>query len=107
MGEDNIDDVIDYNDVNNNKINDNTNNKNNNFVLNQYFVTPEDDAPENIDELLAEKFKELGIEVKYYFKHIGKYCVEVENPEALKELESLDYITLEPVGIVRALNPED
>lgn len=126
-----IDGVVDYNNVNNSKNNNiadkingdiinniknndnddyNTNNKNNNFIPNQYFITPKDDAPENIDDILLKKFEELGMNMERdvkYFKLVRTYCVTIKNPEALKELESLEYITLERVGIVRALSPED
>jgi len=72
------------------------------FVPGEYFVTPK-----NIDELLLERFKEFGVEIKYYYKSTGIYCVVVDDPEVLKKLKSLDYITLESVGIVRALDSKD
>lgn len=113
----NIDDVVNSNGDNsivdcsniNNSDNKASENSVNNFIANEYFVIP--NIPEgveniNIDDVLLKKFEELGIAVKYHYKSTGIYCVIIKDQETLKELESLDYITLEQVRGVRALNSE-
>lgn len=103
---DNVDLINDNYENENNKINDDTNgNKHDeDFVPSEYFVIPE---KENIDDILLKRFDELGIMVKYHYKSIGVYCVTIEDLKSLEELKSLDYITMEQVRKVRALDSED
>ena len=107
----NIDDALDNCDVGEKKDIDDNNDKNNkgnnhdeDFISGEYFLIPK---RENLDGLLMEKLNEFGVEVKYHYKSIGVYCIIIDRPEALEELESLDYITLEKVRRIRALNQED
>ena len=65
----------------------------------EYFVTPKD-----IEQLLQERFEELGVKIKYHYESTGAYCVHIDNPEILKELSLLEYITIEPVSRIKALD---
>lgn len=94
---------------NKNSVKDSNDNSKNSFPS-EYFVIPNlDNIPknmENMDEILLDKFNQLGVRVKYHYKSTNIYCVVIENVGVLKELESLDYVILERVGEVRALNSE-
>ena len=107
----NIDDALDNCDVGEKKDIDDNNDKNNkgnnpdeDFISGEYFVIPKH---ENLDGLLMEKLGEFGVEVKYHYKSIGVYCIIIDCPEALEELMSLDYITLEKAKKITVLSPED
>jgi hypothetical protein len=94
----NTDDVVDY-DI------ENGNMDYNNLVPDEYFVIPE--HVEKIDDILLEKFDELGIKIKYHYASTGVYCVKIKNQESLDALASLEYITLEQVRKIKALGPGD